>query len=42
MYGLYTEIRSIVTTKGLTNVCMQKENPVLNAMTFTGDYVPAV
>ena len=41
MYGLYTEIRSIVTTKGLTDVCMQKENPVLNAMTFTGDYTPA-
>lgn len=41
MYGLYTEIRSIVTTKGLTDVCMQKENPVLNVMTFTGDYTPA-
>lgn len=41
MYGLYTEIRSIVTTKGLTEVCMQKENPVLNAMTFTSDYTPA-
>ena len=41
MYGLYTEIRSIVTTKGLTDVCMQKENPVLNAMTFTDDYTPA-
>lgn len=41
MYGLYTEVRSIVTDKGLTNVCMQKENPVLNAMTFTDDYTPA-
>jgi len=41
MYGLYTEIRSIVSTKGLTDVCIQKENVVLNAMTFTGDYVPA-
>jgi len=41
MYGLYTEIRSIVSDKGLTNVCMQKENPVLNAMTFTSDYTPA-
>ena len=41
MYGLYTEVRSIVTNKGLTNVCMQKENPVLNAMTFSDDYAPA-
>lgn len=41
MYGLYTEVRSIVSDKGLTNVCMMKENPVLNAMTFTADYSPA-
>ena len=41
MYGLYTEVRSIVSDKGLTNVCMMKENPVLNAMTFTADYTPA-
>lgn len=41
MYGLYTEVRTIVTSKGLTNVCMQKENPVLNAMTFSDDYAPA-
>lgn len=41
IYGLYTEIRTIVSDKGLTDVCMQKENPVLNAMTFTADYTPA-
>lgn len=41
MYGLYTEVRTIVSNKGLTSVCMQKENPVLNAMTFADDYVPA-
>lgn len=41
MYGLYTEVRSIVSDKGLTDVCMMKENPVLNAMTFTADYSPA-
>lgn len=41
MYGLYTEVRSIVSDKGLTDVCMMKENPVLNAMTFTADYTPA-
>lgn len=41
MYGLYTEIRTIVSDKGLTDVCIQKENPVLNAMTFTADYTPA-
>lgn len=37
--GCYTEVRSIVTTAGLTDVCIQKLNPVLNAMTFTEDYV---
>lgn len=40
MLGLYTETRSIVTTKGLTDICLEKLNPTLNAMTFTGDYVP--
>lgn len=40
MVGLYTETRSIVTTKGLTDICLEKLNPVLNAMTFTEDYVP--
>lgn len=38
MIGLYTEVRSIVTTAGLTDICLQKLNPVLNAMSFTGDY----
>lgn len=38
MLGLYTEIRSIVTTAGLTDICLQKLNPVLNAMSFTDDY----
>lgn len=40
MIGLYTETRSIVTTKGLIDICLEKLNPTLNAMTFTGDYVP--
>lgn len=40
MIGLYTETRSIVTTKGLTDICLEKLNPTLNAMTFTDDYVP--
>ncbi len=34
MIGLYTEIRSIVTKSNITDVCLQKLNPVLNAMTF--------
>lgn len=38
MIGLYTEVRSIVTTAGLTDICLQKLNPVLNAMSFTDDY----
>lgn len=38
MIGLYTEIRSIVTQEGLTDICLQKLNPVLNAMSFTSDY----
>lgn len=37
--GVYTEVRSIVTTAGITDICIQKLNPVLNAMTFTEDYV---
>ncbi|CCZ59861.1 ABC transporter substrate-binding protein [Hungatella hathewayi] len=40
MVGLYTETRSIVTTEGLTDICLEKLNPVLNAMTFTEQYVP--
>ncbi|MGN0998734.1 MAG: ABC transporter substrate-binding protein [Faecousia sp.] len=38
MIGLYTEIRSIVTQEGLTDICLQKLNPVLNAMSFTDSY----
>ena len=38
MVGLYTEIKSIVTTSGITNIALHKLNPVLNAMTFTDDY----
>lgn len=34
MIGLYTEIRSIVTNAGITDICLQKLNPILNAMTF--------
>jgi ABC-type transport system substrate-binding protein len=36
--GVYTETRHIVTTAGLTDVSLEKLNPVLNAMTFTDDY----
>ncbi|MCD8014281.1 MAG: ABC transporter substrate-binding protein [Lachnospiraceae bacterium] len=36
--GVYTEVRSIVTTAGLTDICLQSLNPVPNAMTFTEDY----
>ncbi|MDD3794569.1 MAG: ABC transporter substrate-binding protein [Lachnospiraceae bacterium] len=42
MVGLYTEIRSIVTTQGLTDICLEKLNPVLNAMTFSDDYASVV
>lgn len=34
MRGLYTEIRSIVTNTAIEDICLQKLNPVLNAMTF--------
>ena len=40
MVGLYTETRSIVRKEGLTDICLEKLNPVLNAMTFTEQYVP--
>lgn len=36
--GFYTEVRSIVTASGLTDICLQNLNPVPNAMTFTEDY----
>lgn len=36
--GVYTEVRSIVSTNGITYVPLHKLNPVLNAMTFTEDY----
>lgn len=36
--GVYTEVRSIVTTSGITDISLQKLNPLLNAMTFTDDY----
>lgn len=36
--GVYTEVRSIVSTSGITDISLQKLNPVLNAMTFTEDY----
>ena len=36
--GVYTEVRSIVSTAGITDISIQKLNPVLNAMTFTEDY----
>lgn len=36
--GAYTENKSIVTTSGITNISLEKLNPVLNAMTFTSDY----
>jgi len=41
MVGLYTETKCIVTDGGLTDICLQKLNPILNAMTFTDEYVPA-
>ena len=41
MVGLYTETKCIVTDGGLTDICLQKLNPVLNAMTFTDNYAPA-
>ncbi len=37
--GAYTEVRSIVSTAGITDIALQKLNPLLNAMTFTEDYV---
>lgn len=36
--GVYTEVRGIVSTSGIEDICLQKLNPVLNAMTFTEDY----
>lgn len=36
--GVYTEVRSIVSTSGITDISIQKLNPLLNAMTFTEDY----
>lgn len=36
--GVYTEVRSIVSTAGITDISLQKLNPLLNAMTFTEDY----
>ena len=42
MVGLYTELRTIVTKAGLTDTAIRNLNPVLNAMTFTDDYVTAV
>lgn len=38
MVGLYTETKAIVTTSGITNISIEKLNPVLNAMTFEDDY----
>lgn len=38
MVGLYTETKAIVTTNGITNISIEKLNPVLNAMTFADDY----
>lgn len=37
--GAYTEVKSIVTVSGLTDIALQNRNPVLNAMTFAEDYV---
>ena len=37
MTDLYTETRHIVTRAGITDICLEKLNPVLNAMTFAGD-----
>ena len=39
MVGLYTETKHIATTAGITDICLEKLNPVLNAMTFADDYV---
>jgi hypothetical protein len=36
--GVYTETRHIVSTAGLTDISLEKLNPVLNAMSFTDDY----
>ncbi len=38
MVGLYTETKHIVTSAGITDICLEKLNPVLNAMTFADDY----
>ena len=38
MVGLYTETKHIVTTAGITDICLEKLNPVLNAMVFEEDY----
>lgn len=38
MRGLYTETKTIVTTAGITDIALEKLNPVLNAMTFAEDY----
>lgn len=42
MIGLYTEIRSIVTQSGITDIALECLNPTLNAMTFTSDYTTSV
>ena len=38
MVGLYTETKHIAATSGITDICIEKLNPVLNAMTFADDY----
>jgi len=38
MVGLYTETKHIATTNGITDIALEKLNPVLNAMTFADDY----
>ncbi len=38
MVGAYNETKAIVTKSGITDICMQKLDSVLNAMTFTDDY----
>ena len=38
MVGVYTETKHIASTSGITDVCIEKLNPVLNAMTFADDY----
>lgn len=38
MVGLYTETKHIATTNGITDISLEKLNPVLNAMTFADDY----